>query len=82
MKSSRSVSLRAPLKPAISNFPELHSHSRRAHPEDDVTGGRLRYVLPLTLYLFGHINVRVRDRQLTALAAGCAAQSSWRLLTV
>ena len=77
MKSSRSVSLRAPLKPAISNFPELHSHSRRAHPEDDVTGGRLRITFD-----FVWAYQRVRDRQLTALAAACAAQSSWRLLTV
>lgn len=57
----------------------FHSHSRRAHPEDDVTGGRLRIRITFD---FVWAYQRVRDRQLTALAAGCAAQSSWRLLTV
>ena len=40
---------------------------------------------PVTIYVyfdFVWAYQRVKDRQLTALAAGCAAQSSWRLLTV
>ena len=50
MKSSRSVSLRAPLKPAISR--ELWHTTRRAHPGNDVM------VVVSSVPVFGHINFK------------------------
>ena len=66
MKSSRSVSLRAPLKPAISRVAlGLNTPTRKM-------------TSPVVVFTFDFVwsYQRVKDRKLTALAAGCAAQSS------